>query len=105
MERDRHEFNAAVASYSVIGAALRADLRGARRRRCAGDLYGKSIVVTWSASRTIEKLDTGQLVQQEVQHKMSFYISSQGRIFARYNPTVSSGSRSNSRTFETVGSA
>jgi hypothetical protein len=66
------------------------------------DLVGKSVVITWYTTRTFQFPSEGdqQIHITNTSYVMSFYFSTQGRIFARFNTIWARGNRS----FDTVGS-
>lgn len=69
-------------------------------------LYGKSIVVSWTESRSQRPLgDQGPFRPVSVNLQRSIYISSAGRLFSRLESTANVGRRSMSGKAEGVGAA
>ena len=54
-------------------------------------LFGKSIVITWSETRTQRNVGEADFRQVNASHNLSVYVSSAGRIFNRLTNTTRRG--------------
>jgi hypothetical protein len=64
-------------------------------------LYGKSVIITTSESRTSRPVGGGPTVDNTASNKLSVYVSEAGRAFVRSDRTLNRGHGSESKAIDT----